>query len=165
MPNWCGNILTVTGDPEKVTEFVEQMKGVEFDEDGTPKGEVALDFEAVMPMPRVLKGRKSPSDDGSITWYDWQTEHWGVKWGSCNSHIDSQEDGKVVYRYDTPWGPAINWIETLISYYPWLSFLAEWEECGMGFAGETAGEDGRRGPIKEWEVRWDDELGDVVPVE
>jgi len=164
MPNWCGNQLTVTGDPEKITEFIEQMKGVEFDEEGTPKGEIALDFNAVMPMPSVLKNRKSPSDDGSITWYDWQTATWGIKWGSCSSYIVDQTDGQVIYRYDTAWGPAINWLETLMSYFPWLDFHAEWEEAGMGFAGELSSVKGVLGPIKEWDVMWDEELGDVVPV-
>lgn len=161
MPNWCSNTLTVTGEPEKVAEFVEQMKGIEYDEEGTPKGEIALDFEAVMPMPRVLKGRR----DGEITWYTWQFENWGIKWGACDSYIDSQKDGEVVYLYDTAWGPGIDWLETLMRYFPWLDFHAEWHELNMGFAGELSSKDGKLGPVKDWEVVWDDESQEVIPAE
>lgn len=164
MPNWCHNKLSVTGEPEQINAFIEDMKFVETDDSGKKK-ENALDFNSILPMPEHLKGTKSPSDDGSETWYDWQTKHWGVKWGACDSWIVEHEDNFVMYRFDTPWGPAIDWYETLIHRYPNLSFELEWEEGGMGFAGRMTGENGIPGNIDEWEIVWDEEEGDYITVE
>lgn len=149
MPNWCENEMVVKGDPKRVAQFVEQMKGA--DENGD---EIDLDFEAVIPMPRVLSGRKSPSDDKSPTWYDWQVENWGVKWGACdiNLNYDDAIPDVAVYNFNTPWGPAISWQERVIEYFPWLSFSFAWREFGMQFAGEQHGEKGVAGHVFDREI-------------
>lgn len=158
MPNWCNCTMTVEGEPEKVAEFVSQMKGV--DEDGAV---VALDFEAVMPMPRVLSGRTSPSE-GIINWYDWQVANWGVKWGACRSDVSQSNGDRVAfYTFDTPWGPAVNWQERVIEYYPWLSFSFTWEEWGMMFAGEQHGDKGIASDVEERELteeEWKEQFPD-----
>lgn len=154
MPNWCENEMVVKGDPERVAEFVEQMKGLTEDNQ-----ELLLDFEAVLPMPRVLSGRKSPSDDGSPTWYDWQTENWGVKWGACESRLNYDDDvtaNVAIYNYDTPWGPAIPWQEAVVKCFPWLTFEFEWKEWGMMFAGSQQGENGKIVQTDERELTEED---------
>lgn len=161
MPNWCENQMVVKGDPERVEQFVEQMKGL------TEKGEeYLLDFEAVIPMPKVLDGRKSPSDDGSITWYDWQVGHWGVKWGACDVNLSYDKGSNIaIYDFNTPWGPAIPWQETVIEFYPWLSFTFEWVEWGMCFRGNQSGENGKPGPVYDAEVteeEWKEYIGEEV---
>lgn len=164
MPNWCMNTMTVSGDPKKIAEFVEQHKAVELDHEGTPVGETALDFNTVVPMPEHLKGTKSPSDDGSMTWYEWSVDNWSTKWNACNSHHDHKEGNtNVVYRFDTAWGPPVNWYEKVIGAYPDLDFDLEWSEGGMGFAGRLAGTKGIVGGIEEWDIVWDEEFGDYVP--
>lgn len=165
MPNWCMNTMTVSGDPEKVAEFVEQHKGVALGNEGEPIGEEALDFNAVVPMPEHLKHTKAPSDDGSETWYDWAIKHWDTKWGACNAHCDHRKNDKeVIYYFDTAWSPPIAWFEKVIEAYPDLDFQLEWEECGMGFAGQLAGTKGIVGGIEEWDIVWNEDEEEYVRV-
>jgi len=161
MPNWCNNTMTVSGDPEKVAEFVEQQKAVALDPDGTPIGESLLDFDQVVPMPSVLRNRKSPSDDKSITWYEWAVANWGTKWGACDVGYDYKEgNDTVLYDFSSAWSPPVDWFEKVIEYYPWLDFQLEWEEGGMGFAGKLTGTKGIVGTIEEWTIIWDEEAGE-----
>jgi hypothetical protein len=151
MPNWCSNKLLVTGKPEDVKQFVEQM--ISSSEEGDNTDINCLDFEAVAPMPRILKVRKSPAEDGAITWYDWSVENWGTKWNSNNSYCDYTEGGEsVFYAFETAWGPAIEWQEKLIAYYPWLKFEFEWEEPNMNFCGQMNGAEGKVTQMLEGEI-------------
>ena len=154
MPNWCSNTMLVKGTPEQIEEFVEQMISDSKKGDNTDLS--VLDFEAVIPMPRVLQGRKSPSDDGSICWHDWQTANWGVKWGACDAFMEEYKKGddQAFYLYETAWGPAMEWQEKIIAYFPWLKFEFKWEEFNMNFSGSMRGEGGQ---VVEME---DDEISD-----
>lgn len=163
MPNWCNNIMTVSGDPDKVAEFVEQHKAVQLDHEGTPAGETMLDFNAVVPMPEHLKGTKSPSNDGSETWYDWSVAHWGTKWNACDPYSKYKDGDKyAVYYFSTAWSPPVDWYEKVIEAYPDLDFELEWEEGGMGFAGRLAGTKGIAGGLVEWDIVWDEDSGEYV---
>lgn len=163
MPNWCSNTMLVKGTPEQIEVFVEQMISDSKKGDNTDLS--VLDFEAIAPMPRVLMSRKSPSDDGSITWHDWQTENWGVKWGACDAFMEEYEKGdkQAFYNYETSWGPAMAWQEKVIEYFPWLRFEFEWEEFGMNFCGSMSGADGKVGEVVEGEIpkeRYEEVFGD-----
>ena len=75
MPNWCDNKLTVKGDADVITEFIETILVPKEDESGfvgiepffdegkyrelTPSDEV--DFSRVYPMPEILQGSRSPA--------------------------------------------------------------------------------------------------------
>lgn len=162
MPNWCLNTMQVSGDPEKVAEFVEQHKAVAFDHEGTPIGEEVLDFNTVVPMPEELKGTTSPSD--SPNWYEWSVDNWGTKWGACNAECDYKPGDKVaIYHFDTAWAPPVDWYEKVVEAYPHLDFDLEWEEGGMGFAGRLAGTKGIAGGLEEWNIVWDEDAGEYVP--
>lgn len=165
MPNWCSNTLLVSGDPERIKQFIEEQKGVDYDHEGTPTGETALTFENVVPMPEHLRGTKAPSDDGSMTWYDWSVENWGTKWDACYSQISHNPGENVVeYMFDTAWSPPVDWYEKVIEAYPDLDFTLDWEEGGMGFAGTLSGEKGIVGGIREWNIVWDEDGEEYVPV-
>jgi len=165
MPNWCINGMTVKGDPERIAEFIEEQKGLDYDHEGTVKGETALTFETAVPMPRMLKGRKSPSDDDSMTWYDWSVENWATKWDACSSAVD-YKSGKdfAFYQFDTAWSPPVTWFEKMVQFYPWLDFEIEWEEPGMGFAGKLAATKGITGTMEEWDIVWDEEADKYVKI-
>lgn len=130
MPNWCYNRLQVTGPARLVEDFAEQVNG--------PDG--VLDFGRTVPMPPVLQ----PRDAVPVTdWYSWQVAHWGVKWGATSAEIAEQSPGKVVYLFDTPWGPPVEWLARTAKLFPALLFDCEWEEPGMDFAGAVTFADGR----------------------
>jgi len=150
MPNWCTNDMNVSGDPVAVAQFVKDMNG-----DGATKSdEVILDFNAVIPMPRVLTDREN--EDGRLitefpvlgekqAWYNWQIAHWGVKWGACEPHFSetyTESDESVSYRYETAWTYPEAWIRTVVAFYPHLTFYFYWVEGGMAFCGEANGVDG-----------------------
>ena len=163
MPNWCSNSMVVTGDPEQVGIFVEQM--ISDSKKGDMTDLSVLDFGAVVPMPPLLMERKSPSDDGSITWYDWSIENWGTKWNACDAHMEEYKKGdkQAFYNYETAWGPAMAWQEKVIEYFPWLRFDFEWEELGMNFCGSMTGADGKVGEVVEGEIpkdRYEEVFGD-----
>lgn len=153
MPNWCNNVFTVKGDPEKVAEFVEQMKA---DKEN-------LDFNKVIPLPEVLKGR---SDIKDIGWYEWSVVNWGTKWNVCEAQLEYNDgDDGAVYYFDTAWSPPVGWFETVVKYYPWLDFCIEWEEGGMGFAGTYESVNGELGPMSEWDIVWDEDEEEYVVAE
>lgn len=163
MPNWCNNVFTVKGDSEKVAEFVEQMKGISYDHEGTPTGEENLDFNKVIPLPEVLKGR---SDINDIGWYEWSVVNWGTKWNVCEAQLEyNNGDDGAVYYFDTAWSPPVGWFETVVKYYPWLDFCIEWEEGGMGFAGTYESVNGELGPMSEWDIVWDEDEEEFVVAE
>lgn len=148
MPNWCNNTMLVKGTPEQIEEFVEQM--VSNSEKGDHTDVSALDFDAVVPMPRVLRGRTSPADDGSITWYDWAIDNWGTKWNACAVHIEqyTKGDNSALYHYKTAWSPAEHWQMKVIECFPWLKFEFYWEEPDMNFCG------GMKGKYGQWDDNW-----------
>lgn len=153
MPNWCMNIMTVSGDPKRVAEFVEDHRSVELDHEGTPVGETSLDFNKVVPMPESEKDN----------WYDWSCENWGTKWNACSGSLDYRNGGKtVIYNFDTAWSPPVPWFESAVQAYPDLEFDLEWEEGGMAFGGRMGGSNGVAGEIEEWDLEWDEESESYV---
>lgn len=148
MPNWCLNRLTIKGTPEVVDKFVEDNKG---------EGDNALTFTAAAPMPESEK-------DNCL---DWNREHWGTKWDACSSRLSEHGDEfgggySAIYDFDTAWAPPIAWFETVVENYPELDFTMEWEEGGMGFAGEIHASVGLTSKIEEWNIEWDEESESYV---
>jgi hypothetical protein len=153
MPNWCDNTFTVGGDPEKVAEFVEQMKGADNE---------ALDFNKVIPLPEVLEDRSGINDIG---WYNWSVTNWGTKWNVIEAQLGYNDGAdSAVYYFQTAWSPPVPWFEVTVKYFPWLNFSIEWQEGGMGFGGELTASQGVLGAIDEWDVEWDENEEDYVRI-
>jgi hypothetical protein len=175
MPNWCSNDLQVTGDKEKLKDFVS-------------KSLINDDFRlsGLIPTPYELENTTSPNiyhgDDeheklkhkirmqdlkdryGYDNWYDWRNANWGVKWDTSDPHIYS--DGEVFgVTFDSPWCPPITWLDKVAKLYPDLKFKLLYMEEGMCYCGiAQSGDDGEivssEGGIKyvgdnEREVEWD----------
>ena len=50
--------------------------------------------------------------------------------------IEGKEELKeIAYRFDTAWGPAIDWQKKVTKDYPGIIFHLWYEETGMGFCG------------------------------
>lgn len=65
MPNHVTNILTVEGDPERISELKKKIFSEEF-------GLGTIDFNKIISIP--------PSKEKD--WYDWRISHWGTKWNA-----------------------------------------------------------------------------------
>lgn len=58
---------------------------------------------------------------GCKTWYEWNTAHWGTKWGACDaSPIEplDENDTIVEFKFDTAWGEPAPIFEALSQRYP-----------------------------------------------
>lgn len=109
MPNWCHNTLTIKGNNEELEEFVKKAEGA----DPRSGEELCLSFHSFVPVPEEVISK----DD-----LEWEIENWGVKWGAVYPEL-VKEDGKVVYIFDTPWGPPLEWLDRVVSQYPSSKFL------------------------------------------
>jgi hypothetical protein len=60
--NYCSNRLAIEGTPEEIDAFAKDCLGFDDGSSGLP----IIDFEKVLPMPPVLKGLHSQSDDSKL---------------------------------------------------------------------------------------------------
>ena len=77
MPNWCFNSLNITGEKEKIDNFINDFE---------KKG-----FEAVLPIPSDLQSRC----------VDWCYEHWGTRGIEPDSTVSEEN----ILFFDTAWSP------------------------------------------------------------
>uniref|UniRef100_A0A7C5V5T3 YubB ferredoxin-like domain-containing protein n=1 Tax=Caldicellulosiruptor owensensis TaxID=55205 RepID=A0A7C5V5T3_9FIRM len=109
MPNWCRNVLVVSGAEKDVMEFDRQFHGIPQVYPGDKKpNKKQYTFSALRPIPLVVlqKGYWDPSEEGYRKWkefcnkydkadifyvaslpdeefpngYEWQCAKWGTKW-------------------------------------------------------------------------------------
>jgi hypothetical protein len=81
--------------------------------------------------------RVSKTDD---SWYNWNMRNWGCKWdASFVELVVDEENGEnwvLVYKFDTPWSPAMPAMLKLSEQYPNLLLTLEYEE-EQGWGGEV----------------------------
>lgn len=154
MPNWCENILDVSGNKHEITKFKELS---------LVKSEAGdnLNFtmELLLPTPKELLEQTSPAmwrgdendTDGKLEfekqveelkqkyghtdWYDWRVNKWGTKWDCADSEILDEGENFISMFYQTAWGPNTQFISTIAKMFPELTFKLSFEEPGMGFCG------------------------------
>ena len=71
MPNWCGNTMTIIGEPDKVKKFIE---------DFIKKG-----FACVGDYPNI-------SDENDTGWHKWRVKNWSTKWNLNKDSIEILQD-------------------------------------------------------------------------
>lgn len=114
-----------------------------------PEPDPILSFHQLFPVPdEILEGRYDP--DG----YQWEVQNWGVKWGCSNAQLSS--DGGLKYRFNTPWGPPLKFLEKVSADFPELEFTCRWAEPGMMAAGKSVFKSGEE-TREEWPMGEDDE--------
>jgi hypothetical protein len=91
--------------------------------------------------------------------YNWESKHWGVKWGACQSSLEASSEGHLEYSFDTPWGPPEEFFEKISQDWKTLSFDLSYYEPGHGFRGSIAWANGERvsEEYHEFEEDQDDE--------
>jgi hypothetical protein len=117
-------------------------------------GDIAeFSFHALYPVPEEF--RCFPYDDtrakelGDLVGsprpyggYGWEGQHWGCKWGACDSSLDSEDEGYLEYDFSTAWGPPVPFLDKVSADWPNLSFELTYDEAGMGFRGSVGWCDG-----------------------
>lgn len=132
MPNWCQNILTVSGPVEDVERFIESAK--------SPVDNTDLSFGRLMPIP----------DDQQDNWYKWCITNWGTKWDvdavirdKIEYEVGDTTHLAVTYVFSSAWSPPVELFSTLLNNgydeYDNLYFHLAYAESGMGFIGVAEG--------------------------
>lgn len=136
MPNWCQNILTISGPVEDVDRFMETAK--------SPVDNTDLSFGMLMPIP----------DEQQDNWYNWCITNWGTKWDvdavitdetiTASDNIPYGTRKSVTYRFSSAWSPPIELFSTLLNGehpdYENLYVRLTYAESGMGFVGVAEGD-------------------------
>lgn len=91
-------------------------------------------------------------------WYHWNCRNWGTKWDIASADGDTygttmevNDDGDVVYRFETAWSPVHEVLTKLSKMYPTLEFGYYYEE-EQGWGGEDTIIDGEVVESKEWDI-------------
>ena len=118
MPNWCDCVITISGSPEDMNEFIKAMK--------TPG---LLQFNDFVPKLEGLPPYES---------FQWCRTNWGTKWdiGEDEQLMDRNVDGsEITFSFPTAWSPPQPFVMIVSGMYPSLAFHLSYCETGMVFAG------------------------------
>ena len=143
MPNWCQNILEITGKEVELESFIEKA------EDGK------FSLQTYHPMPTLPSEKKGVIPN----WYDWRIEHWGTKWDvsergglflksteegetPVTSTTMMIENGQVCLSFLTAWSPPAEGIAKISEDWPELVFVLRYAEAGLDFAGSITLQNG-----------------------
>ena len=132
MPNWCENILNISGESNELENFY--LENRNYDNEKNEE----LDFLKSVPMPEnVLQGDLTLQDRQSNpnNWYDWNITNLGTKWNVGDAYYTKNEN-EIIYEFDTAWSPPISWLKQTAHKYPNLIFKMKYCEISIGFAGE-----------------------------
>ncbi len=157
MPNWCYNNLEISGSKKDMSEFYSKFQSNTkdtFDFEWfvpMPKifqeittGSCTIDGKQCRVWTRDSNGKAVAISElqleimkqeyGHTNWYDWAIDNWGCKWNCCDADIEDFEDESFCVKFETPWGPPNEFLETLTTMFPNLYFINDWSEEG-GYAG------------------------------
>lgn len=150
MPNWCSNILTISGSTAEVKPFIDSLKNL------NPEREVSrlplvLDFRVHAPLP----------EDSNI---DVATRLWGTKWlidSDDAGDWDILDDGQTCSAslfFMSAWSPPLEWLKTVGELYPSIDFLISYEEPANRFQGSMIISQGEVTLDETDEFAWEDEF-------
>jgi hypothetical protein len=136
MPNWCSNVLTVTGPKKDLATFKKKVRG---------RGDVAdlspaerkkqpvkcFSLHSTVPKPKSL-------GDG---WYEWCLANWGTKW-DVDADLTENDPERLEYVFDSAWAPPTSWVIATSKQFPTLSFRLWYAEGGCDFAGVVTAQNG-----------------------
>ena len=129
MPNWCMNEVTITGDAEDVSKFIDECFT-------THKEQEILDFTKVLPEPDYDKPQKDGTHNNGVQkelhdvmpdWWNWRNTNWGTKWNLVPADkdgdvwdyfIETDNKGFLQLRFDTAWSPPDGIYDAIGDKYP-----------------------------------------------
>lgn len=137
MPNWCDNVLVVTGPKRLRDKFRKEQARVEpSNEPGCKRDRADFSFHQAAPVP--------PDVDE----YNWCCEHWGTKWDVNYPEVCASPNG-LTYTFATAWSPPDGWLKTVSEKYPKLLFTLAYREDGCGVNGVTEARAGKLVEVSE----------------
>lgn len=134
MPNHIVNIVTFSGDSDRIQQLLSAIAGEK----------EPIDFNKVLKMPRELEGTTSPmpheadSDTratyanrqrrfGAADWYEWCCANWGTKWGAYRSKLDGH-----VLRFETAWACPMPVLRAISARWPTLTLHVSFADEDYG---------------------------------
>ncbi len=126
MPNYIITILTIFG--KDLQKFIKDIKGTQ-----------TIDFNQLYPLPE------------GVYWYDWQTQHWGVKWNAGSIGEWTIDNNMAYINYHTAWSPATNFYMHVSKQYD-LTFKQEFADECQNFIGFNTIKNGKL--IEEVDMVW-----------
>lgn len=88
--------------------------------------------------------------------YDWEHQHWGVKWGDCSTEVHDTSDTHMSLCFETAWDPPHEFWQKVSADYPTLTITMSYTEEAGHFEGEATYEAGQS-HIDEWEPEHESE--------
>ena len=127
MPNHVQNHIKVSGNPQRVQEFLEKVQNDEY-------GIGTLDFQKIIPMP------EDESDS-----YHWHIFNWGTKWNAYDYREGEDYSHSETLDFLTAWSAPHPILERLSEMFRELTFVHEWADEDLGVnCGRYSYEDGER---------------------
>lgn len=124
MPNHCMNELLIVA---KTEERLNEIRG-EIESEECP----LFDFSRIVPEPEY----EEDSGDVMPQWWTWRNAYWGTKWNAYDAEMVEDEAFSVRLSFTTAWGPPLPVIAAFAAKYPDTAIALQYEEPGMGFAGD-----------------------------
>jgi hypothetical protein len=161
MPNWVMNSLLIEAEPAVIAQIKAQVSAPfearHFDwQTNEPKVQMVEQPFAFWNIikPTDLDAYWDKADTPQTHpdhWYAWNNRNWGVKWDASNcEEIELDEDNKVLWNFDTPWGLAENVLIELSRQYPTAMLELEFEE-ETGWGGRIVFDNGNATVEEEYE--------------
>ena len=138
MPNWCRNILEITGNNSDLEAFANAAAG--FSRERNPElaaGHQVLDFEKLLPIPEDVLGGDYPQARLS-----WERANWGCALGAYRPRMEHGKNGSLSYFFETRWTPHLKLIGTVSLIWEGLVFRISFAEEMGNFAGEVVAKAG-----------------------
>ncbi|MEI7847897.1 MAG: hypothetical protein WCK35_19000 [Chloroflexota bacterium] len=141
MPNWVYCTLRISGDPENVSDFRNQIVNNEI-------------FNSLLPTPQELNNtpatfheEKDYTDQekaniekyGAKDWYHWNYVNLGTKWPDFKTELIAEDTNFIEYQTHFAWYLPMNGMNTISKRFPDLVFhFLDVEEESRAFAGSIA---------------------------
>lgn len=118
MPNWCNNALVIKGTRHMLDKYELSMARTERD----------FSFKASVPIPKLVRLQ------GDAAIHTFTDCYWSCKWDASSVRL-RREPNKLLYEFNTPWGPPASWLVSAGAGWPRLTFSLTWCEPGCNGSG------------------------------
>ena len=134
MPNWCHNVLKITGPKDEIQSIVNTQ----------------LDFEKIFPTPADLipdtcdkfgmtefQKQANLIVYGHESWYGWRVVNWGTKWNPSETVITQSDTKTIDVVMNTAWSPPLKLLKKLSVEHPSTTIrIVDCEDEGGFFVGD-----------------------------
>ena len=141
MPNHVWNTLTVSGEKDEVTKFVEFAEGEYPWREGNESWNEDVEREIdKLSCNSFIPAPQEAINNYSNVGYEWCIKIWGTKWGCYDVSIEGNSSGTSVwYGFNTAWSPPVPVVYKMIEMFPDLRFCLHFREGATGFQGWVKG--------------------------